>query len=141
MPDCFHFLDEPYLVFGMEQRATDPRDGLALFGAVDAKVGLPNYIVLGTPRGLTLWGSWSTAMNEPASCIDVARQRPWPPYPGFDVAFGAPWPAPAKVYALDSQALHYAAHLSNQHERTYAVANLYVEQMKNPEIGDSEGMD
>jgi hypothetical protein len=131
MPDRFHYLDEPYLVFGMDQRATDPRDGLALFGAVDAKVGLPNHIVLGTPRGLALWGSWSTALNEPAACIDVVRQRPWPPYPGFDVAFGTPWPAPTKAYTLDDQALNYAAHLSNQHERTYAVANLYVEQMKN----------
>ena len=129
MADLFHYLEEPDLVFGLDQRAKDPRDGLALFGAVDARDGLPSHVVLGTPQGLLLWNGWWEAMNQPAACEDLARQRPWPPYPGFDVAFGAPWPAPAKTYNLDSQKLHHAACLSDRHDRTYAVANLYIEKM------------
>ena len=131
MADCFHYLEEPSLVFGMEQRAEDPRDGLALFGAVDARAGLPNHVVLGTPQGLNLWRGWWNAMNQPAACVDIARQRPWPPYPGFDVAFGAPWPAPVKTYILDSKQLRHAAFLADRHERTYAVTNLYLEQVVN----------
>ena len=84
MGDRFHYLEEPNLVFGLEQRAKDPHDGLALFGAVDSRAGLPTHVVLGTPHGLQLWSGWWEAMNQPAACVDLMRQRPWPPYPGFD---------------------------------------------------------
>ena len=131
MTDVFHYLEEPNLVFGMEQRAADPRDGLALFGAVDARAGLPSHVVLGTTQGLHLWSGWWEAMNQPAACAQLARQRPWPPYPGFDVAFGAPWPAPAKTYIVENEQLRHAAFLADRHERTYAVVNLYLEQMAN----------
>ena len=131
MGDQFHYLEEPSLVFGLGQRAQDPRDGLALFGAVDARAGLPSHVVLGTPQGLLLWGGWWDAMNQPAACADRARQRPWPPYPGFDVAFGARWPEPERTYILDSEKLHRAACLADRHERTYAVVNLYLDQMAN----------
>ena len=129
MAERFEYLGEPSLVFGHGQRAQDPRDGLALFGAVDAKVGLPHHVVIGTPKGLALWDGWGEAMNGPAACVDVVRQRPWPPYPGFDVAFGARWPEPAKAYAVDGTKLSRAAFLADAHERTYDVANLYLEHL------------
>lgn len=131
MTEQFHYFEEPHLTFGMEQCAEDPRDGLALFGAVDARAGLPSYVVLGTHRGLRLWDGWSQAMNEPAACSALTRQRPWPPYPSFEVAFGARWPAPTKTYRLDTVQLRHNAFLSNRHERTYAVANLYLDQIEN----------
>ena len=130
MADCFHFLEEPHLVFGMGQRAADPRDGLALFGAVDARDGLPSHVVLGTPHGLALWNDWWRAMNEPAACLELARLRAWPPYPGFDVAFGSPWSAPARTYVLNAEELHHAAFRADQHERTYTVANHYLDHME-----------
>ena len=131
MADCFHYFGEPNLVFGMDQRAEDPRDGLALFGALEARAGLPNYVVLGTLQGLKLWRSWSSAMNRPAACVDIARQRPWPPYPGFDIAFGTPWPEPVKKYTLNSEQLRRSALFADNHERTYAVTNHYLEQVEN----------
>jgi hypothetical protein len=126
MSDHFYFLDEPLLTFGSEQEAYDPRDGLALFGPCDQRGGLPNHVAIGTPRGLELWLTWIEAMNSPASCVDIARQRPWPPYPGFDVAFGAIWPNPIKAYSLDSSELELAARKSDRYERAYTVANLYL---------------
>ena len=131
MGDRFHYLEEPSLVFGMEQRAEDPRDGLALFGALDARDGLPSHVVLGTTEGLRLWHGWWEAMNQPAACVSLTRQRPWPPYPGFEVAFGAPWPEPAKTYILNEEELHNSAFLADRHERTYSVANLYLAEMEN----------
>ena len=130
MGERFSYLDEPSLVFAHGQRAQDPRDGLALFGAVDAQEGIPRHVVIGTVTGLELWRQWSAAMNAPAACSDVARQRPWPPYPGFDIAFGAPWPDPSKVYVVDDRDLKQAAFLANAHDRTYAVANLYLEHLE-----------
>ncbi len=130
MAEQFDYLGEPSLVFGHGQRAQDPRDGLALFGAVDAQAGLPHHVVIGTPRGVALWYEWSEAMNSPAACADVGRQRPWPPYPGFDVAFGAPWPDPVKAYTVDGVKLRRSAFLADAHERTYEVANLYVDHLE-----------
>ena len=131
MPDQFFYLEEPLLSFGMEQCAEDPRDGLALFGAADARAGLPSHVVLGTQQGLHLWQGWAAAMNKPAACADLGRQRPWPPYPGFDVAFGTSWPDAAKSYTLDAGKLHHDAFLADRHERTYAVANHYLGQIDN----------
>lgn len=138
MNDSFHYLEEPSLVFGLDQHATDPRDGLALFGAADARVGLPNHVVIGTPQGLLRWSHWCQAINRPAACVERARQRPWPPYPGFDVAFGAPWPDPHQTYVLGSEQLHNAAFLADRNERTYTVANFFIEQMESVALLDEK---
>lgn len=129
MGDRFHYFDEPSLVFGFEQQAEDPRDGLALFGAADAQVGIGSHVALGTPAGLDLWQAWCRAMNEPAACHDVRRHRPWPPYPGYDIAFGTRWPSPTRTYLVDASALEMAARRANAHERTYDVVNLFMEHL------------
>ena len=130
MSERFDYLDEPALVFAHGQQAQDPRDGLALFGAADAQLGLPHHVVIGTKIGLELWRGWSEAMNNPAACTDVIRQRPWPPYPGFEVAFGTPWPDPLKKYKVCDNELNRAAFLADAHNRTYEVANLYMEHLE-----------
>lgn len=126
MSDRFYFLDEPMLTFGSEQEADDPRDGLALFGPSEQRDGLPDHVAIGTARGLDLWSTWVEALNFPASCVDVSRQRPWPPYPGYDVGFGAVWPNPIKTYPLDSSELEHAARKADRYERAYSVANFYL---------------
>lgn len=131
MTDRFHFFDEPQLTFGTGQDAEDPRDGLALFGPADPMGGMPNHIVIGTPHGIALWHNWITALNSPAACIDASRHRPWPPYPGFDVAFGAAWPAPVKEYPVAAEALHLAACKADRYERSFAVANLFLSPIEN----------
>ncbi len=138
MIDTFHFLDEPLLSFGAGQLAEDPRDGLALFGPSDQRSQLGENVVIGTPAGIELWSTWVSALNSPAACTNVARQRPWPPYPGFDVAFGTAWPTPAKTYAVDAEALQAAARKADRRERAYAVANLYLAPMQQIEKLDAK---
>ena len=125
MNDRFYYLDEPMLTFGSEQTADDPHDGLALFGPCD-QGALTDHIAIGTPHGLTLWAKWVEALNCPASCVDPGRHRPWPPFPGFDVAFSTTWPQPIKTYSLDADALKNAAFKADRFERAYAVANDYL---------------
>jgi hypothetical protein len=86
----------------------------------------PDHASIGTPAGLDAWSAWLDAMNRPSACRDVSRHWPWPPYPGFDVAFGATWPCPMKTYALDSSELQRAAYRADRFEQTYAVADLYL---------------
>lgn len=126
MSDQFYFLDEPLLSFGNNQMAEDPKDGLALFGPNESRSSLPDNIVIGTEKGLSLWQQWCEALNSPASCIDINRQRPWPPYPGYDVAFGTPWPTAIRKYPIDENELKLAATKSDKHERSFSVANLYL---------------
>lgn len=128
--DRFHILEEPLLTFGNGQSTEDPRDGLALFGPTDASQALGDYIVVGTPRGLRLWPSWLHALNSAAACVDVKRQRPWPPYPGFDVAFGVRCPKPSRSYELDSTNLDRCARKADKHERAFSVANAYLEAIR-----------
>jgi len=126
MTDVFHFLGEPLLQFGHGQTAEDPHDGLALFGPAEPRTQMPDHVVIGTARGVELWKAWCAALNAPAACLDPARHRAWPPYPGFDVAFGARWPNPVRHYLVDADDLSDASRKADKYERAYAVAGLYM---------------
>lgn len=128
MTPRLHLLDEPELVFGHGQSATDPRDGLSMFGPAEGSLASTTYVAIGTDDGLSLWADWVSAMNGPAACRDPSRQRAWPPYPGFDVAFGSSWPRASRTYALDQRTLVESARKADKHERAYAVADLYLAQ-------------
>ena len=130
MTDTFHFLGEPLLEFGHGQTAEDPHDGLALFGPAEPRSQLPDNIATGTPQGVELWKDWCAAMNAPAACVDPGRHRAWPPFPGYDVAFGAKWPRPIRSYTVDTVQLSDASRKADKHDRAFAVANLYMEQVE-----------
>ncbi|MCE4554250.1 hypothetical protein [Pelomonas cellulosilytica] len=126
MSDSFHYIGEPLLEFGDGQTAEDPHDGLALFGPAEKRTQMPDYVVIGSERGLALWRSWCEALNSPASCVDVLKHRAWPPYPGYEVAFGARWRSPIRELSVDAAELSTASRKADRHERAYAVANLYL---------------
>lgn len=126
MTDTFHFLGEPLLQFGHDQTAEDPHDGLALFGPAEPRSQLPDNIVIGTPDGIELWKQWCAALNAPAACVDAGRHRAWPPFPGYDVAFGAKWPSPLRSYTVDAIRLSEASRKADKHDRAFSVANLYM---------------
>jgi hypothetical protein len=130
MSDQFHLLSEPLLQFGTEQEADDPHDGLALFGPSESRSGLPDHIAIGTSDGLRLWSEWVKLLNAPAACEEVSRQRPWPPFPGYDIAFGCQWSRPVKEYILDADVLDDSAQKADRSERAFAVANLYLDPIK-----------
>lgn len=127
MSDRFYLLEEPDLLFGTDNISTDPHDGLGLYGPAEPTKALPEHVVIGTSVGLELWKAWVDKLNSPAACEDVSRHRPWPPFPGFDVAFGASWPSAFRSYAVDAEMLDNASRLSDRYERAYTVANLYLD--------------
>lgn len=106
--ELFHF-DEPQLEFANGQRASDPHDGLALHGPYSAGSAShprsPAYIVVGTPEGTAAFRAWSEAMNQSWALPDVTKHRLWPPYPGFDVAFGSQWGRAVASTDVDRAAL------------------------------------
>lgn len=129
MTSRFHFFGEPLLEFGHGQTAEDPHDGLALFGPAEPRSQLPDNIVIGTDQGIKAWNDWCAALNAPASCVDSSRHRAWPPFPGFDVAFGARWPKPVRSYSIDAIRLSEASRKADKYDRAFAVTQLYMDQM------------
>lgn len=129
MTDTFRYLGEPLLQFGLGQTAEDPHDGLALFGPAEQRQAMADHVVVGGGEGIELWKDWCEALNAPAACVDPSRHRAWPPYPGFDVAFGAKWPNPLRSYSVDARQLSEASRRADRFDRAFTVANLYMEQL------------
>lgn len=130
MSDQFVLLSEPLLQFGGEQVSEDPHDGLALFGPAESRPSIGDHVAIGTNTGLGLWSEWTEIMNSPAACEDPSRHRPWPPFPGFDVAFGCKWQRPVKKYSVEANALDLASRKANRHERAYASVNLFLDPIR-----------
>lgn len=142
MSDEFYFLDEPLLEFGGGQLAHDPHDGLALFGPPQPALSLPNHVAIGTDFGLDLWNKWVNELNAASACVEIERQRPWPPYPGYEVAFGSCWPAPVKCYQLDRDQLHHNSFLAERYHRAFAVGSQFLApfESKIPKLDSSPGL-
>lgn len=134
--DSIIVLDEPRLQFAGGQTAFDPHDGLGLFGPFSAgaatPVVSPNYVVIGTPEGITRFRAWSEAMNRPWAIKDANKRRLWPPYPGFDVAFGSRWQEKSVVAnSIDREQLIEASRKRDAHERCFAVVGMCLDELEN----------
>jgi hypothetical protein len=124
-------LEEPSLDFAAGQAAEDPHDGLGLFGPFSlgssSHPATPPYVVLGHPSGLSSWEAWASQMNCSAALADAAKHVLWPPFPGFEVAFGARWSdRPIRQFQIDLNDLLEASRKSDPHERCFAVVDKYL---------------
>jgi len=123
-------LDEPNLEFANGQVAQDPHDGLALYGPFSAGTPShpysPSHVAVGSPEGLALVQSWGKAMNRAHAVADPLRHRLWPPYPGFETAFGSRWLSNTASYELNREALLEASRKKDPHERCYAVVEQFL---------------
>lgn len=127
--------NEPELEFRYGQVAKDPRDGLALFGPVDADhpshLGTLTHILLGTEQGIDSFSRWSQAMNQPAIFAPNNNFRLWPPFPGYEVAFCANWSSePIWSYSIDRNELIEVSKLSDPYERAFEVVDKYLEGLR-----------
>ncbi|MBX3452760.1 MAG: hypothetical protein KF777_24705 [Planctomycetaceae bacterium] len=133
MNDTVSILNEPRLEFAGGHLATDPHDGLALFGPFSngtssSQFGF-NHIVVGAPGGVAAWQRWAAQMNRAIGVTD-RDTRLWPPYPGFDVTFSSPWPEnPVRTYKLDRDELITASRKRDPHERSYSVVNQVMDRI------------
>ncbi len=132
------FLDEPLLEFAEGQLASDPHDGLALYGPFSSggpsHPQSPPYVIVGAAEGVLSFKEWSAAMNLGFAAVNKKRpertpntQRLWPPYPGFDVAFGGRWSDRAVAsFELDRTKLLEASRKKDPHERCFAVVEHFL---------------
>jgi hypothetical protein len=124
--------DEPSILFAGGHSAVNPQDGLSLFGPYSPDGPPPTitpvYVTIGCKEGLSLIQDWSGAMNCPWSAADARKHRLWPPFPGYDVAFGIPWPKTAAAsFEIDRDQLLVASRRKDSHERCYSVVEMFLD--------------
>lgn len=136
-PEVCH-IDEPTLAFRYGQQLEYSRDGLYLYGPVDAgNTPRPiRYGFIGTKAGLERFERWAKQVS---SFIATPPQRRGAkeiephhvPFPGFAEAFNAIWSAkPSLVIAdIDEQDLHRRMHIANRHEAIKSVVDVFVERL------------
>lgn len=136
-PSLIH-LAEPELEFRYGQVLAYPRDGLYLFGPVDAapQPRPIRYGVIATPTGLRRFKEWAALIDD---FIDVPPRGPKSKaveaqhvaFPGFSEAFAATWsPEPTRTITdIDEAELHSRIRISNRHEAIKSVVDLFVERL------------
>src|SRR5260370_35728043 len=131
-------LDEPKLVFGHDQTADHPKDGLFLFGPVDSNQNPARMDVgvIATPAGLQKYSKWVASIER---FIDVPPPKPkrkrndantfvWP---GFEAVYGAGWPSkPFATCLIDADELSRRILGADWHHAIYSAGALYEEALR-----------
>lgn len=132
------YIDEPKLEFRFGQQLEYARDGLYLYGPVDAAASPRpiRYGYIGTKAGLNRFERWaaqvSSFIGTPPPRKGAKEKEPHHvPFPGFSEAFNALWSAkPAKVIDdLDEEDLKQRIHIANRYEAIKSVVDVYVERL------------
>ena len=128
MPDLV-YLQEPTLLFGYNQAVEDPRDGLSLFGPLDA--GKPYGIragVIGTCHGLRRFREWVGGLRSPI--MNETPSAAMPPFPGFEAAFGIPWQESQSFEVEVPEAeLSEVIYLDNKYVRVFKTVDLFAKRI------------
>ena len=126
---------EPALEFAHGQTVEFPRDGLFLFGPVDAKkqFSATRYGVIGTPDGVDRFRRWSQTL---AGYIPIPVPGPRSraiepqhvPFPGFKEAFHSDWSTEPSAIISDItlQEISDTLHIENRHEAIKGCVDLFV---------------
>ncbi len=137
-PHLVH-IPEPLLTFRYGQVSEYPRDGLYLFGPVDAgpQPRLMRYGVIGTPEGLRRFREWAVQASR---FIDIPIPGPRSkgiephhvPFPGVSEAFHASWPVdpPRAIIDIDEQELSRTLHVENRHEAIKMAVDIFVSRLE-----------
>src|SRR5688572_26320185 len=136
-PRLIH-LPEPKLRFRFGQAVEYPRDGLYLFGPVDA-AQQPRQVrfgVIGTSESLRRFNEWAAQVS---SFIDVPERGRMSKtieahhvaFPGFNEAFFAIWPtSPSRtINDINEQDLYEAMHITNRHEAIKTAVDAFVDRL------------
>ena len=136
-PRLIH-IAEPTLRFRFGQMVEYPRDGLYLFGPVDA-AEQPRQVRfgdIGTTESLRRFNEWAAQVS---NFIDVpergrmskAIEAHHVAFPGYNEAFFALWPtSPSRTITdIDEKDLFEAMHISNRHEAIKTAVDAFVDSL------------
>lgn len=132
------YVEEPKLEFRYGQQLEYSRDGLYLYGPVDAKNTrrLVRYGFIGTRAGLERFERWATLVSSfvpapPPRRGAKAIEPQHVPFPGFGAAFNAIWsPKPCRTITdIDENELSQRIRIENRYEAIKSVVDQFVERL------------
>lgn len=136
-PRLIH-IAEPRLEFRFGQKTEYPRDGLYLFGPVDAQKN-PRHIrygFIGTTDSLRRFTEWASRVSHyietpTPSRLSKASTPQHVPFPGFNEAFNSIWSSnPSRTITdIDLKELYRLMCIENRHEAIKAVVDIFVERL------------
>ncbi len=129
MNELIH-IEEPRLVFGYNQQAFDPRDGLTLFGSFSRdKFTNPSLGVIGSDEGRSRVIKWLKKITQPIYGIKPDIARPY--FPGIETVFGMTLNFKAiKEIPVSDNMLNLYLSYQDSHQRVHNLANLYADALK-----------
>jgi hypothetical protein len=124
------WIEEPKLLFQLDQKVEAPKDGLALFGPLDEqKVYGVRAGVIGTTQGIRRFRDWVKSIQSPIFNDRSDAANPY--YPGFEALFGIKWnPTPSLALEVDEKKLQEAVRIADGHRRVYATVDVYAQQIR-----------
>src|SRR3954451_9810191 len=132
------YLQEPQLEFRFGQKAEYPRDGLYLFGPVDAssEPRQVRYGVIGSPAGLRRFKEWAAQVSRfidtpSPGRMSKAIEPHHVPFPGFREAFYAAWSTePSRTITdIDEDLLLGSMRIANRHEAIKTTVDIFVDRL------------
>lgn len=136
-PTILH-IEEPTLAFRYGQQLEYARDGLYLYGPVDAEDAPKpiRYGFIGTKSGLDRLEKWAIQVSSfiapPSARVGSKKIEPHHvPFPGVAEAFNAIWSTkPAQVLDdINEEDLRRRIHIANRHEAIKSVVDVFVDRL------------
>jgi hypothetical protein len=122
-------IKEPFLLFNYNQKVTDPRDGLTLFGPYNKnKINNFSVGIIGTKDGIKRMKKWIEKFLSPIIPLkkDVAK----PFYPGFESIFGITINLNSTIsIEINEEKLKEFYRYSDSHVRVAYMVNLYLDSL------------
>lgn len=129
-------LHEPFLLFNYNQKATDPRDGLTLFGPYN-KNRINNFTIgiIGTENGIRRMKKWISKFLCPIFPVKKDCARPF--YPGFEAVFGVTINLNSTVeLKINEEKLEEYYRYTDSNIRVAHMVDLYINRIIESEKND-----
>lgn len=131
-PRFLGYLPEPQLTFGKGQTIASPKDGLFLFGPIEAQVqpGMLRIGVIGTSAGLRHYQNWVEKIHGfiPAMDSPSPQHRP---FPGFAEVFKVKFPTqPICQISIPDSDIHQALFIADRHQAVYKTVDVFANRIR-----------
>lgn len=123
------YLKEPNLMFGYNQKAEDPRDGLIFWGPYDkSKSNDFNIGIIGEQNGIYRLKRWLQKIRKPMKSVDNDMARPF--FPGFESIFevGINFNSINEI-EINPKAIETFLKYSDRHQRVKHLVDLFTDEL------------
>lgn len=122
------YISEPYLTFGNDQKAIDPRDGLMLFGPFDSKK-VSGSVTLGIVGPIQARKKMTNYLRElHGQVLPIKDSQKHPIFPGLESTMGISVNFESiQQLNVDDDEIEATLKYTDSHIRIHKLVNLYVE--------------